>query len=63
MSRAKVTTEDILADAEVAATYFRALLDKGMLPPAALELTRSYVQAYQFSRLSNEEPRKPWEPE
>jgi hypothetical protein len=56
-------TEQILADAEVAAVYLRALLDKGVPMPAAVPLTSSYAMAVRMAESSKEEPKKPWEPE
>ncbi len=58
-----INTEQILADAEVAALFFRALVDKGVQPYHAASLTSSYVSSRQLSRASNEEPKKPWEPD
>jgi len=58
-----LTVERILADAEIAATYFRALCDKGVPAMAAVSLTSSYVSGHIISRGANEEPRKPWEPD
>lgn len=58
-----MNTEKIIADAEIAACYFRALCDKGVPAMAAVSLTSSYVSAHQLSRSANEEPRKPWEPD
>jgi len=56
-----IDTDRILEDAEVAAIYFRGLIDKGVQPFHAASLTSSYVSARQITRASNEEPKKPWE--
>lgn len=56
-------TEQILADAEVAAVYLRALLDKGVPMNAAVSLTGSYAIAVRCADAAKEEPRKPWEPD
>jgi hypothetical protein len=53
-------TEQILADAEVAAVYLRALLDK---VSAAVTLTGNYALAVRCASAALEEPKKPWEPE
>ena len=58
-----MNTERILADAEVAAVVLRALIDKGIPAPAAVQLTASYLSSYQIARAQQDEPRKPWEPE
>lgn len=57
----RLTTEKIIADAEVAACYLRALTDKGVPMMAAVSLTQSYVSAHQITEASKDEPRKPWE--
>jgi hypothetical protein len=56
-----VKTEKIIADAEVAATYLRALIDKGVPIMAAVQLTSSYCSANRISEASREEPKPPWE--
>ena len=56
-----MTTEKILEDAEIAATYLRALIDKGIPMSAAVPLTASYVQAHQITESQKDEPKKPWE--
>jgi hypothetical protein len=53
--------EQIIADAEVAACYLRALVDKGVPMMAAIQLTSSYVSSYQITQASKDEPREPWE--
>ncbi len=54
-------TEKVLEDAEIAATYLRALIDKGVPMVAAVSLTSSYVQAHQITESQKSEPKKPWE--
>lgn len=54
-------TEKIIEDAEVAAVYLRALIDKGVPMMAAVSLTQSYVSANRISESAKDEPRKPWE--
>lgn len=54
-------TEQIIEDAEVAATYLRALIDKGVPVMAAVQLTSSYLSSYQITRASKDEPREPWQ--
>lgn len=54
-------TEKILEHAELAAIYFRALVDKGVPIRAATDLTSSYVHATIYAAASNEKPREPWQ--
>lgn len=54
-------TERILADAEVAAVFLRALIDKGVPMMAAVNLTSSYISSYQITQASKDEPREPWQ--
>lgn len=54
-------TERILADAEVAAVFLRALIDKGVPMMAAVSLTSSYISSYQITQASKDEPREPWQ--
>jgi len=56
-----IHTEQILEDAEVAAIYFRALIDKGVSVQAAIQMTSSYVWAKRSSDTANETPREPWQ--
>jgi hypothetical protein len=56
-----MTTEKILAHAEMAAIYFRALVDKGVPAQAAVQLTCSYVGSVVISQAGNEGPREPWQ--
>lgn len=54
-------SERILADAEVAAVFLRALIDKGVPMMAAVSLTSSYISSYQITQASKDEPREPWQ--
>jgi hypothetical protein len=56
-----VNTEKIIKDAEVAAVYLRALVDRGVPMAAATQLTSSYVAARQFNDAQKGEPKPPWE--
>lgn len=56
-------TEKILEHAEVAATYFRALVAKGVPVEAAVSLTGSYTITIALREDRNQPPREPWEPE
>lgn len=56
-----LTTEQIMADAEVAALYFRTLCDKMVPASAAVQLTGSYMISVVSARSYNEKPRDPWE--
>ncbi len=55
-----IPTERILEDAEIAALFLRALLDKGIPIVAALHLTSSYVTARQLVDAQKDKPREPW---
>lgn len=55
-----MNTEKILQDAEVAATYLRALVDKGVPMVAAVPLTSSYVSARQIVEGNKDGPSEPW---
>lgn len=54
-------TEQILADAEVAACYLRALTDRGVPMMAAVSLTCSYVSSKQIVDRGSDSPREPWQ--
>lgn len=54
-------TEKILADAEIAATFLRALIDKGVPMMAAVSLTSSYITSHAITEASKDKPREPWE--
>lgn len=56
-----MNTERILADAEMAAIFLRALIDKGVPMMAAVSLTSSYISSYQITQASKDEPREPWQ--
>lgn len=56
-----MTTEKIIADAELAACYFRALLANGVPMQAAVSLTGNYVVAHRMGEASRDEPKPPWE--
>lgn len=56
-----MNTEKIIADAEVAATYLRALLDNGVPMQAAISLTGNYAMSVRIAEASKEEPKPPWE--
>lgn len=53
--------EKILEYAELAACYFRALVDKGVAPPHAVSLASSFVGNVLFASEFGKEPRQPWE--
>ena len=59
----KITVEQIIEDAEVAAVYFRAIVDKGVPMLAAIQLTSSYALAKRINDNQNEKPHEPWENE
>lgn len=54
-------TEQVIADAEVAACFFRALIDKGVPTFAAVSITSSYLSGKMISDRSGEKPKEPWE--
>jgi len=54
-------TEHIIEDAEIAAVYLRALIDKGVPVMAAVSLASSYVSARQITDRGNDEPKAPWQ--
>jgi len=56
-----VKTEKIIADAEVAAVFLRALTDKGVPMNAAIQLTCSYLSSARIIEAAGEEPREPWQ--
>jgi hypothetical protein len=59
-SRKPITMEQVLADAQVAAAYLRALIDQKIPMPSAVSLTQSYCSAKLLSDRGNDEPREPW---
>lgn len=58
-----ISTETVLADAEIAAQYLRALTDKGIAMSAAIALTSSYIQTLVLVRAGQQKPKEPWEKE
>lgn len=59
----KLPTEKILEHAEVVASFFRALVDKGIPVSAAISLAQTYIQTVVLTDITGQEPKKPWEPE
>jgi hypothetical protein len=55
-----MTTEKIIADAEVAALYFRTLIAQGVPAMAAVQLTSAYVSGRLITEASREPPKEPW---
>lgn len=58
-----IPTERILEDVEVAATYLRGLIERGVPMGAAVQLTGTYVQSRQIVEAGKDKPREPWEGE
>lgn len=58
-----ITAERILADAEIAATFLRALVDKGIPMAAAVQLTGGYLSSHQIAEAMKDKPKEPWEGE
>lgn len=58
-----IPTERIIEDAELAAVYLRALLDRGLPAMAAVTLTGNYINARVFTESQKAKPREPWEGE
>lgn len=56
----KVTIEKVLEHAEIAASYFRALVEKGVPAMAAVSLAGSYVSSVAIIEASGENPQEPW---
>lgn len=56
-----MNSERIIAHAEIAACYFRSLVEKGVPVTAAVSLTSTYVQSVQFIDAGKEAPKEPWE--
>jgi hypothetical protein len=59
----KITTEQMLEDAELAATFLRTLVEKGVPLSAATTLTGQYLQTAVFARVGSEKPQEPWNPD
>ena len=57
------STERILVDAEVAAVFLRALIDKGIPMAAAVTLTSSYLSSHTIADSYKDRPKEPWEDE
>ena len=57
------STERILVDAEVAAVFLRALIDKGIPMAAAVNLTSSYLGSHTIADSWKDKPKEPWEEE
>ena len=56
-----VVPEQVLEDAELAASYLRALTEKGVPAQAAMFLTSSYLGTVVGERIRGEQPKPPWE--
>ncbi len=56
-----MTPEQIIAHAEIAATFLRSLTDKGVPMSAAVPLTSSYLQTVAITESVNRNPKEPWE--
>lgn len=54
-------TEQVLQHAEIAATFFRALVTNGVPVSAAVSLTGNYILSIAVRESGNEPPREPWE--
>lgn len=54
--------EKIIRYAEIAAGYFRALIDKGIPPAHAIDLTSSFVASVVITDRAGKEPRESPEP-
>ncbi|MDP1890519.1 MAG: hypothetical protein Q8K55_06455 [Gemmatimonadaceae bacterium] len=52
--------EQILQDAEVAATFFRALCDRGVPVQAAVNMTGQYLSTLAIRDGMKERPDEPW---
>lgn len=61
MSDKRLTTEQIISDAEIVATFMRALVDKGVPISAAVSLAGNYLQSVIIVRHSNQKPDEPWQ--
>lgn len=57
------STEQILADAEIVATFLRSLVDRGVPIGAATTLAGNYLQTVVLVRHSGQKPDEPWKPE
>ena len=59
----KIPTEQILEHAEIAATYFRALISNGIDVDSAVTLTGNYITMMIIRDTRDQPPREPWEGE
>jgi hypothetical protein len=59
-SHMAIETERILEDAEIAAMFLRALVDKGVNMNAAVSLTCSYMSSVMMGRRMDDKPDEPW---
>jgi hypothetical protein len=59
----KITTEQIIEDAEISAAFLRACVERGVPLSAATTLTGQYLQTVVFARLGSEKPQEPWNPD
>lgn len=53
-------TKKVLDDAECAAVFFRALVEKGVPAVAAVNLTGSYISSRQITDAQRDRPDEPW---
>lgn len=58
-----VTTEQILADATMVATFVRALIAEHMPLSVASSLASTYLSSTILARAQHEKPKEPWEDE
>lgn len=54
-------TEQILEDAEMAATFLRTLISKGVPSQAAIIITSAYISSTISAREATRPPQEPWE--
>ncbi len=54
-------TETIISEAEIVATFFRALINNGVPMLAATNLASTYIISIRSAAANNERPREPWE--
>lgn len=54
-------TERVLESAEIAAVYFRALVNRGVPAQHAVSLTSSFCCALVIAGAQQQEPQEPWE--
>lgn len=51
----------IIVDAEMTATFLRALLEREIPMPAAITLSSTYLQTHILARIGSQKPKEPWE--